>query len=272
METTPGNLYDYPKYYDLVFGSDWKAEFDFLEGVFAKHAAFPRKGKVCRLLEPACGTGRLMYRFGKAGYTVYGNDLNAKAVAFCNQRLERHGLKPTAVVGDMSDFALADFGARTKPFDAAFNTINSFRHLPSEQAAEGHLRCVADAIRPGGLYVLGLHLTPARGEPVSDEESWAARRGALSVISHMWSEGVDRRRRVETVGMSFDVYTPSRSFRLIDQSAFRTYTARQMADLIDRVGHWDIASVYDFAYDLDEPVTIDSSTEDVVYVLRKRSV
>lgn len=276
----PGNLYDYPKYYDLVFGSDWKAEYDFLEAVFAAHSKLPRKAKPRRLLEPACGTGRLMYRFGKAGYTVAGNDLNAKAVAFCNQRLKRQQLPESAVVGDMSDFSLADFkgikgigaqGSRKGLFDAAFNTINSFRHLPSEEAAEGHLRCVADALRPGGLYVLGLHLTPARGQPESDEESWAARRGALSVVSHMWSEGIDRRRRVETVGMSFDVYTPTRSFRLVDQTLFRTYTAAQMAELIDRAGVWEIASVYDFAYDFDDPIEINGTTEDVVYILRKRA-
>lgn len=269
-ETIAGSLYDHPKYYDLVFGSDWKAEFDFLRGVFARHARLPRGAKVKRLLEPACGTGRLMYRFAKAGYPVAGNDLNPKAVAFCNARLRRHGLPETAVVGDMADFALRDFPAGyRKPFDAAFNTINSFRHLPDEAAAEGHLRCVADALRPGGLYVLGLHLTPARGAPECDEESWSARRGALSVVSHMWSEGIDRRRRQETVGMSFDVYTPSRSFRLVDQTGFRTYTARQMADLIERTADLHVAAVYDFAYDLDGSVKIDGSTEDVVYVFRK---
>jgi SAM-dependent methyltransferase len=274
-EVIPGNLYDYPKYYDLVFGSDWKAEYDFLTGVFAKHSGLSRGAKPKRLLEPACGTGRLMYRFGKAGYTVAGNDLNAKAVAFCNARLRRQGFAESAVVGDMSDFSLADFkgvkGVGAKPFDAAFNTINSFRHLPCEAAAEGHLRCVAEALRPGGLYVLGLHLTPARGEPESDEESWAARRGDLSVISHMWSEGVDRKRRVETVGMSFDVYTPTKQFRLVDQTPFRTYTARQMADLIDRSAVWEVAAVYDFAYDLEGTVEIDGTTEDVVYILRKRA-
>lgn len=271
-ETIPGNLYDYPKYYDLVFGSDWKAEFDFLTAVFAEHAKLPRKAVPKRLLEPACGTGRLMYRFGKAGYVVAGNDLNAKAVAFCNERLKRQGLSESALVGDMSDFSLADFadikGVGRKPFDAAFNTINSFRHLPSELAAEGHLRCVAEALRTGGLYVLGLHLTP-KNPPEADEESWSARRGALSVVSHMWSEGIDRRRRVETVGMSFDVYTPTKSYRLVDQTPFRTYTAKQMADLIDRTAGLEVAAVYDFAYDLDRPVTIDSETEDVVYVLRK---
>lgn len=265
-ETLTGNLYDYPKYYDLVFGSDWKAEYDFLQGCFEKHAKLPGGAKVRRLFEPACGTGRLMYRFGKAGYEVAGNDLNEKAVAFCNKRLKRHGLPETAVVGDMADY-------RVKPkVDVAFNTINSFRHLPTEEAAEGHLRSTAAALRTGGLYVLGLHLTPPRGESASDEESWAARRGHLSVLSRMWSISLDRRRRVETVGMSFDVYTPTKTFRLIDQTGFRTYTAKQMADLIGRVPELEVVAMYDFAYDLSETISIDAETEDILYILRKRRV
>ena len=263
-KTIPGSLYDYPKYYDLVFGSDWKAEYDFLLGCFERYTQLPKGQSVKRLFEPACGTGRLMYRFGKAGYEIAGNDLNEKAVAFCNQRLRRHGLPETAIVGDMAAYRVK------KPVDAAFNTINSFRHLPSEEAAEGNLRSTADALRKGGIYVLGLHLTPPRGLPESDEESWAARRGHLSVLSHMWSINLDRQKRMETVGMSFDVYTPSRTFRLVDQTGFRTYTAKQMQDLIGRVPQFEVAATHDFAYDLELPLKIDSSTEDVIYVLRKR--
>ena len=33
-ETIVGDIYDYPKYYDIVYGSDWRAEFDFLEDIF----------------------------------------------------------------------------------------------------------------------------------------------------------------------------------------------------------------------------------------------
>ncbi|MEM6798333.1 MAG: class I SAM-dependent methyltransferase [Planctomycetota bacterium] len=260
METVEGNLYDYPRYYDLVFGSDWKAEFDFLQACFAEHAT----GTVRRLFEPACGTGRLMYRLAKAGYDVAGNDLNEKAVAFCNTRLRRHRLPETAEVGDMSDFRLR------RKVDAMFNTINSFRHLASERQAEAHLACVAASLRKGGVYLLGLHLTPSRGAPLADEESWAARRGHLSVLSHMWTIETNRRRRRETVGMSFDVYTPSKTFRLVNRTDFRTYTARQMDDLIQRVPQFEIAQTYDFAYRIDQPIDVDASVEDVVYVLRRK--
>ena len=37
QDVIEGNLYDHPKYYDLVFASDWKAEHDFFLECFAKH-------------------------------------------------------------------------------------------------------------------------------------------------------------------------------------------------------------------------------------------
>lgn len=260
LETIHGNLYDYPKYYDLVYGSDWKAEFDFLEDCFEKHA----EGVVERLFEPACGTGRLLIKFAEVGYQVSGVDLNPAAIEYCNDRLERGGHPRSAVVGDMTEY-VAD-----KPLDAAFNTINSFRHLQTEKQARAHLQCVADSLRPGGLYVLGLHLTPTEVEPMQ-EESWSARRGNLAVMSRMWVIDCNLQKRLETVGASFDIYTPSRQFRIEDEIGFRTYTFRQMAGLLSKIDEFEVTAVYDFGYDVDNPIEITARTEDVVYVLRKRA-
>lgn len=259
METLPGSLYDYPKYYDLLFGSDWRAEYHFLLGCFEKHARRP----VRKLFEPACGTGRLLVKLAQAGYEVAGLDLNPKAVVFCNERMERHGFGPAAFVGDMADFRL------NRRVDAAFNTINSFRHLGSEQAAESHLRAVAGALAKGGLYVLGFHLTPT-GPVQCDEESWSAQRGHLGVGSRMWSISVDRRKRQERVGFVVNVYTPKASYRIQEEMLFRTYTARQFAALLGRAESLELAATYDFAYDLRQTVPVTGTTEDVVYVLRKR--
>ena len=259
METIDAHIYDYPKYYDLLFGSDWKAEFDFLQACFQAHA----RRKVRRLFEPACGTGRLLVKFAAAGYEVAGNDLNPKAIEYCNARLARHGFPPSAVVGDMADFRLR------RKVDAAFNTINSFRHLSTERAAENHLCCVADALAVGGLYVLGFHLTPTAGQ-TSDEESWSARRGHLVVNSRMWSIAVERRRRQERVGMTLDVYTPTRRFRLAEEMVFRTYTAPQFRRLLSGVPRLKLVQTCDFAYEINRPIRINARTEDVIYVLRKQ--
>ncbi len=258
-----GSIYDFPKYYDVLFGSDWRAEFHFFRACFERFAALPRGRAVRSVFEPACGTGRLLIKFARAGYRVGGVDLNAAAVAYCNARLRRHGFPATVRVGDMADF-------RTRQrFDAAFNPINSFRHLIGEPLAESHLRCMAGCVRPGGLYVLGLHLIPTHGERIEDE-AWSARRGHLAVNSYMWSKGIDWSRRIETLGMTIDVYKPSGHLRIEDEMQYFTYTAEQFFDLLARVPEWEIAGTFDFAYDIDAPIRVDDSTEDVVFVLRRR--
>jgi SAM-dependent methyltransferase len=218
---------------------------------------------VRKIYEPACGTGRLLIKLAQAGYRVSGGDLNPKAVAFCNQRLIRYKFPANVRVEDMADFKVA------KPYDAAFNTINTFRHLPNEATAEAHLKCMADAIAKGGLYLLGLHLTP-RGTPECVEESWSARRGNLQVNSYMKIVEHDKRRRMERTAMRFDIYTPSQQFRLQDELLFRTYTLPQFSDLLKRVPQWQCVETFDFAYDIDSPIKLDNQSEDVVFVLRRK--
>ncbi len=253
------SIYDHPKYYDLIFAAEWEPEFNFLEACFEQYV----DRKVTRLFEPACGTGRLIYRFADAGYEISGNDLNDKAINFCNERLTRHGLQQRAVVGDMTQFAL------DQPVQAAFNTINSFRHLESEKLAVKHLNCMANAIVKGGIYVLGFHLSPI-GVDACEEEYWSAEEGGLKVDSGMWLQKRNKRRRIETLGISFDVQTSDKKFRITDQLKFRTYTWPQFERLIDKVPQFEIVDVFDFDYDIENPLAIDDQCEDAVFVLKVR--
>ncbi len=70
--------------------------------------------------------------------------------------------------------------------------------------------------------------------------------------------------------MIYDVYTPSRHLRLVGDVVFRTYTWPQFQSLVAQVPEFEIAAMYDFSYDLRKPVTVNKSTEDIVFVLRKR--
>lgn len=257
-EIIQGSIYDFPKYYDLLFGSDWKAEFDFLKACFRKHSDRP----VVRLFEPACGTGRLLIKLAQDGFEVAGNDLNEKAVDFCNDRLERYGFERSVCVQDMSDFRVR------KKFDAAFNLINTFRHLPDEATALAHLKCTAAALRKGGLYALGIHLEPTEGQRM-EEESWSVRRGNLGITSYMWSKGIDRRKRMEHLGVTLDIYTPTSHKRIVDHMEYRTYRNAQFQALLKKVPEFEVAEIYDFAYEIDNPHVITATSEDVVFVLRR---
>lgn len=259
MQTVTVNVYDHPQYYDLAFGSDWRAERDFLVRCFRKYAGRDVK----TVLEPACGTGRLMFRLGRAGYRSWGVDLNPQAVEFCNSRLQRHQLPGKAIVADMRDFRLPS------RVDAAYNTINSFRHLRSERAATAHLQCVAQYVRRGGLYVIGLHLSPTLADP-SEQEAWSVRRGHLCVNTRIWNVRRDPKRRTERFLMTYDVFTPTRQLHMEGELILRTYTAPQFERLLQQVDAFEVVATHDFAYKVNRSIRVTPATEDVVYILRRR--
>jgi SAM-dependent methyltransferase len=262
--TINGSLYDWPKYYDIVYGSDWRAESDFINNCLREFGpARKSKSRGWNLFEPACGTGRLLVRLARQGHSVSGLDLNPAAVNFCNERLRKAGFRPSAIVGDMSRFRLST------PCDAAFNTISSFRHLSTDALALAHLKCMADALRTGGFYLLGLHLTPTDTRP-DDSEHWSVRRGHLQANIRMRLRERDMARRLERFAIQLDVYTPTKQFRLQDELKFRSWTARQFRGLLGKVPTLEVAGTFDFAYDLESPIEVDGSTQDVLFVLRKK--
>jgi len=62
----PFDWYETPLYYDIIFDADTQKEADFLEALLQRHVP----GKKGRILEPACGSGRIMAELGRRGHSV----------------------------------------------------------------------------------------------------------------------------------------------------------------------------------------------------------
>ncbi len=250
--------YDAPQYYDLAFRSETPPEADFIEAACRKYCAFP----VRQLLEPACGTGRLVAELAARGYRVTGFDLSEPSLAYLRRRLARRKLQATVFHADMVDFSLP------RPADVAYNTFDSFRHLLTEQDARRHLQCVADHLRPGGIYMLGFHLLP----PNADEECterWTERQGRTQVTVTLRVVASDRRRRLESIRISLLVRRDSNKLRLRDEFPLRLYTARQFRRLLAQVPAFELLDVYDFWYEIDHPLQLNDEISDTVFILRK---
>ena len=251
--------YDYPQYWDLAFRSETKLEADFIEAVCQKYATSP----VRRLLEPGCGGGRLVVEMAARGYDVTGFDLSRPAIRYVRQRLRRRQLSGTVLEADMVDFKSAVH------FDLAFNTFNTFRHLTSETTARQHLQSIAASVRVGGIYVLGFHLLPPDTDP-EDAERWSARHGRTKVTVSLRVLEFDRRRRLEVLRFNLLVRTPDRELRLRSDYEYRIYTARQFQRLLGSVPAWELCDVYDFWYEIDEPLDLSDELGDTVFILRRR--
>jgi hypothetical protein len=154
-------------------------------------------------------------------------------------------------------------------FDAAYCTLDTFRHLLSEEAARRHLECVTGSLRAGGVYLLGFHLLP----PDAAEECierWTERRGRTQVTVTLRVLSTDRRRRIERLRITMLVRSGKRLLRLRDEFPLRMYTAAQFRRLLRAVPDLELCDVYDFWYEIDHPLKLSDELSDAVFVLRKR--
>lgn len=224
----------------------------------SKYCPFPLK----TVLEPACGGGRQLCELADRGYDVFGFDLNLSAVRYAASRLRRRNAGSLVTAADMTDF---DFRRR---FDVAHCLVNSFRHLLNEKDAVRHLSCVANALRPGGLYLLGLHLLPPDAAE-DDCERWSVNHRGLRITTTVRVLSFSRRRRLEVVRFSLRVRSKDRDLRLRTDHTLRIYRADQMRQLLRRVPQFRLLDVYDFCYDPDEPLLLNDDLGDTVLVLQR---
>jgi SAM-dependent methyltransferase len=252
------NWYDHPQYFDMVFRDETAAEIDFF------HAAFDRfaDGPVKRVFEPGCGSGRLVTAMAAGGFDVTGIDLSAPSLAYLRKKLKRRGLDATLMRDDFTRLQLPG------TFDAAFCTFNTFRHLTDEASAVSHLRSVADHLRPGGLYILGLHIIPLDAEKQCTER-WKASHGVTTVNVTLRVTDFNRRKRIEQIHVVLTAKSPGKTVRCRTDFPLRLYTMTQFQKTLAQVPGLEIAGAYDFDYDLDSPRQIDDDLIDSVFVLKK---
>jgi SAM-dependent methyltransferase len=107
-----------------------------------------------RVLEVACGSGRVLVPLAQAGHRVTGLDASPHMLEIARQKLARSGAAVEArarlVQGDMRSFTLDG------PFDLAIIAVKSFAYLTDRADQLRTLSTVAAHLRPGGLLALDL--------------------------------------------------------------------------------------------------------------------
>ncbi len=253
------NWYNLPTYYDISFSEGMREELNFLKAAFNQYCKAERP----RLLEPACGTGRLIIPLARSGLDCTGFDLNENALKYLQEKLNRNSIKATIFKDDMVDFQV-----KGKKYDAAYCTVDTFRHLLSEQKARRHLINVAKALKKNGIYILGLHLIPEQG--VTDKITrWTARRGCLTVKTSMKMIKLNKKERTETLKVILNPITKTKNEKHESIYKLRTYTLKQFYKLIKSTNMFEVVNVYDHYYDISNPVTLNATSDYGVFVLRK---
>jgi SAM-dependent methyltransferase len=145
--------------YDIAFDWDVSGEIEWL---------LERLGPHCRsVVEPGCGSGRILHAFASRGLEVVGLDSSQRMVALARERLGGRGVVHLA---DMTDFDLG------RTFDGAVSPINTLLHLTRAQLKR-HLGAMARHLEPGARYLVQVGLVdPEQREPFASSH-WEANRG-----------------------------------------------------------------------------------------------
>ena len=79
---------------------------------------------------------------------------------------------------------------------------------------------------------------------------------------------VDRRKRLETLDVTLHYSAPKSRKTIRSCVRLRTYSLRQLRSLLSKVPEFSLRGTYDFSYDVNEPVPMNGSSEDIVLILQ----
>jgi SAM-dependent methyltransferase len=192
-----------------------------------------------RVLEVACGSGRVLVPLARAGHDVAGLDASPHMLALARRKLEAAGPAVAArarlAEGDMRDFALG------RAFDLAIVAVKSLSYLVDRADQLRTLATIAAHLRPGGLLALDLlHPHPAwlLEPPGSLRQDLVARvAGGVTVARTEAVVSLDLAAQVRVIRSAYEVVTADgRVTKRFVEWPYR-YTYRFEAEhLLERAG------------------------------------
>lgn len=212
-------------FYDIAFSWDVGDEVDWL---------LERLGKDCRrILEPACGSGRMFPAFARRGVEVTGVEISEAMVRRARARMSREGLpEPRILVGDMADFELEE------PCDGAICPINTFGYLLTPEKAASHLDCVARHLVPGGKYLLQADLADTRNYtplPIDETSKWEMERDGVTVRATVAGLSYDPETGIETQKARYEALSGPDKGKVVDEEhEMLLWSWPGWKDLVDR--------------------------------------
>jgi hypothetical protein len=156
-----------------------------------------------------------------------------------------------------------------EPAHFAFNTINTIRHIGSDAAMLDHFECMAEALHPGGVYVVGISMV-SYGNESPAEDLWKGSRRGISVsqvINYIPATG--RRghgSRTERVISHLTVMEEGRELHFDSTYGLRSYDREQWQKLIERSALQIAATINEQGEDMTVP-----EIGYILYVLKPRS-
>jgi ubiquinone/menaquinone biosynthesis C-methylase UbiE len=255
------------EHYDIAFGWERTAEADFLGACVSRYGSELGRS----LVDVACGAGTFLQEMAKRGWRVAGLDSSAEMLKLARRRV------PEAEALLEADMARLTLRAS---YDVATCWLDSITYLLRNEQFIEHFRCVAKALKPGGLYLVDLGFSawsdPLWQQEESDwkphfDQGWSMSRGAMEVY-HDGCIGppCDRVAHTYTEHMLFRVTEAGATREYVHTSTKRALHPQEIAALISASGAFDLVAWLGGKMSLDQPLEETDAKGRAFLVLRRR--
>jgi SAM-dependent methyltransferase len=213
-----------------------------LPELFAQFGAAPRR--ICDL---ACGTGDAAVHLARRGYRVVGVDASPAMLEEARRLAEAVGVHVEWIQADARAFALPE------PVDAVTCFFDALNYLETPKDLSAAFCRVAEALRPGGLFVFDMNTRAGLAEAWGSVDRVETPDEGLYVI---WQSRHDYETDVNTVVLTAFVAEPDGRYRRIREvHRERAYPIAQVRELLGCAG-LDVLALGDLQL---EPLRPDAS-------------
>ena len=219
------SVYDYPQYYEIAFSyQEVKRQIDYFETLIEKYC----KRKARRFLDIGCGPSPQLREISRRGYEAVGLDKNTKMLDYLNQKAKEEDLVVGTTQADMQSFRLA------KKCDFTF-TLSGSLVARSNQELLKHLKCVADALNDGGLYLLE---NLSIGLVEHGRQEWVMKSDGIEIKTTFEAKVTDVMRQVSQGKLTLEVDDHGKRLTLVNIEETKDYAPAEFESLVELSGRF----------------------------------
>lgn len=192
--------HDNVELYDIAFSWDINHEVDWL---------IKRLGSECTsVLEPGCGSGRMLEAFAQRGIEIVGLDSSQEGIALAKKRIAALP-KASAILADMTNFSLG------RTFGGAICPINTLAILTPSELSQ-HLACMSRHLGANARYMVQLALRNPHEELTENSIEWEASRNDTGLRIKVSVEQVDNKKMRELHRFRITIVSGERAGEIIE--------------------------------------------------------
>lgn len=244
-QNTHESCYNHPRYYELAFAfRDISHEVSVIAQTIQRHA----RCKVTHFLNLACGPSQHMVALAQRNLEYQGLDINPAMLQYSRQKAQELGIRALFHQQSMVDFRLVH------PVDYVFIALGDL-YVRSTQELKQHLFSVANAMQPGGLFLLDwcIQFEPAKMFK-SEGDTWEIKDAETTVQCRVVMKPFNHPEQLFEEQLDIKVYNNNQSFDLSSHSIKRAVYPQEFLELIKTMEQFEFVGWWN-NWDLEEPLT-----------------